>query len=190
MKIVDMIHKKMLITVLPLLATIILAGCAGASKTSEPKQPMNQEVTSLTGEPILLGPINLEGLGKEPYREWFTKEYNEYRPDVITLDGIKNEVKNSEVLIFMGTWCEDTQRELPRFFKILEHVGYRFNRVDMIAVDDHPDRYKQSPQREDETWNIETIPTFILLQDGKEIGRIAEYPEDTLERDLKKMLVE
>ena len=187
-----MIKTLVLRATLPLLAGIILTGCAGSSKTagSQPKQSMNQEVTSLTGEPILLGPVNLEGLGQEPYREWFSKEYNEYRPDVVTLQGIEEELKETELLVFMGTWCEDTQRELPRFFKILQETGYKINKVDMIAVDNHPDRYKQSPMREDETWNIESVPTFILLRDGKEIGRIVEYPEDTLERDLKKILTD
>jgi hypothetical protein len=36
--------------------------------------------------------------------------------------------------------------------------------------------------------NIERVPTFIIMNEGIEIGRIIETPEETLEADLLKIL--
>jgi len=177
-----------------LLLSLLAAGlfsCSGTSKTaatSKPSGPLNQEITSLSGEPILLGRVNREGLVKEPYLSWLQQEYNEYKPDVLTLDKIEDEFKEVDLLVFLGTWCEDSQREIPRLYRIIDYLGYKDKNMEMIGVDDHPDRYKKSPNGETERWNVELVPTIILLKEGQELGRIVEFPEDTLERDLQRIL--
>lgn len=173
------------------LLVIIMASCSGTSKTTgamKPSGPLNQEITSLSGETILLGRVNREGLVKEPHLTWLQREYNEYKPDVLTLDKIEDQLKEVDLLVFLGTWCEDSQREIPRLYRILDYVGYKDKNMEMIGVDDHPDRYKQSPDGETEQWNVESVPTIILLKDGEELGRIVEFPEETLERDLQRIL--
>jgi hypothetical protein len=35
---------------------------------------------------------------------------------------------------------------------------------------------------------INKVPTMIIIKNGKEIGRIEEFPEDTWENDLIKIL--
>jgi len=50
------------------------------------------------------------------------------------------------------------------------------------------DRQKKDPEGLAAQYDFQRIPTFIVLQDGKEIGRIVERPEVSLEQDLAKIL--
>ena len=36
----------------------------------------------------------------------------------------------------MGTWCEDSQREVPGMMKILAAAGYSTKQMEIIAVDE------------------------------------------------------
>ena len=37
-------------------------------------------------------------------------------------------------------------------------------------------------------YDIKRVPTLVVLRDGEEIGRIVEYPVESLEKDLLKIL--
>ncbi len=152
---------------------MVLIGCATTK---------NQEVTSHTGKPILLGKVDRSGMEKAPYNEWFNATYSGYELDKTTLD--KTDLKGVEIKLFLGTWCGDSQEQVPRFYKMLDYKKYPVKKMTVIALDNHPDRRKTSPGGEEKGWNIEYVPTFIVLKDGKEMGRIVEYPKASLEKDL------
>ena len=158
---------------------IILLSCADSEK-------INQEIISYEDEPILVGEIDLLGLSKEPYKTWFDENYQTYVVDLESLQEAPFE--DIEIDLFLGTWCEDSQLQVPQFYKILVQTGYDMSNFRMIAVDNHPDRDLQSPEGEHQGMNIEFVPTFIFYREGKEIGRIVEYPEDTLEKDMARIL--
>jgi thiol-disulfide isomerase/thioredoxin len=81
----------------------------------------------------------------------------------------------------MGTWCSDSRREVPRFLKLLDVLNFNSSAgLKIICVDDN----KKGKGDEVDGLNIELVPTFILSQKGKEIGRIIESPKLTLEKDL------
>lgn len=150
--------------------------------------PVNQRTENHEGETILVGRINRIGLQQEPFGFWFNDGYTDYEVDKTSLQGIKEALQGVDILAFMGTWCSDSQREVPHFFKILDLAGYDLNGLQLVALSDHPDNYKQSPQHEEQGWNIEYVPTFILLKNGKELGRIVESPDVSLEKDMRKIL--
>ena len=88
------------------------------------------------------------------------------------------------MLIIAGSWCVDTQRELPRFFKIMNSMGVPNNQIEMIMVDEN----KKTAAFNISVIQVSNIPTFIFFKDGKELGRIIEKPQITLEDDLAKLL--
>ena len=149
---------------------------------------VNQELVNHEGETILVGKTTREAFDKEPYREWFQPGYADYEVDKGTLDGIKKQLQDVDLLVFMGSWCEDSQFYIPQFFKILGYLGYDLDNLTLVNVDNHPDRYKQSPQHEEKGLNIESVPTIILRRNGVELGRIIEFPEESLEKDLARIL--
>ncbi|MGA9212125.1 TlpA family protein disulfide reductase [Kaistella sp.] len=147
---------------------------------------VNREVETTKDGKMLLGHQTKNQLLKEPYSEWFVKEHDEYAIDQKAITELKKEKLNSyNITMVMGTWCEDSHREVPRLFKILEAVGYPVNKINMIAVN----RKKEAPNGEEGVYNIQKVPTIIVQKYGKEIGRIIESPSTGyLERDLVDIL--
>lgn len=92
--------------------------------------------------------------------------------------------KHIHFIIFMGTWCGDSKREVPRIFKILDYCGVGADRVQLVMVSAAESAYKQSPGHEEKGENIFRVPDLIVLNKGKELGRVVESPVQSLEKDL------
>ncbi|WP_111685382.1 thioredoxin family protein [Winogradskyella tangerina] len=151
-------------------------------------QNINVEITKNTGSPYLLGKINKAGLEGDNYKEWFNKNFNNYAPKSTVIKAIESALKNYEITIFMGTWCGDSKREVPRFYKILEACNYPMNQLTVVALSRQSDSYKQSPQHEEAGLNIHRVPTFIFYKDGEEVNRIVEHPVNSLEDDIQNIV--
>lgn len=147
-------------------------------------QKINQKSTDANGREKLLGIINKEGLTQDSFSQWYNAQFENYVVDATTLAFIQKDLNNYEILVFMGTWCGDSRREIPRFYKVLERMGYPMEKLTMVAVDNTREDYKKSPTGEEKGYDIIKVPTFILLKDGKEVNRIVESPKVTLEKDL------
>ena len=167
-------------TILNLIVIIVVLG--GCSADIE----YNQEIISHEGEQILVGKTNLEGFSKEPHSIWFNENYKNYTVDQASLEGI--DLSDIDIQLFLGTWCSDSQLQVPQFYKILTSLNFDKGRLEMISVDNHPDRDLQSPQHEEEGLNIEFVPTMIFYRDGVEVGRIIEFPKETLEKDMARIV--
>lgn len=153
---------------------------------------LSQEINTVVfdekaNQDILIGYCNIDGFTSGEFNNWFQLEYDTYIIDNETIEQINpDNLENIEVTIVLGTWCGDSRREFPRFFKILEKIGYSFDNLTIIGVD----RSKKAPDTHVEDLNIELVPTFIFSIDGKEVGRIIETPEISLEKDLLKIITQ
>ncbi len=136
-----------------------------------------------SGKPMLIGLCTRENLMKDTsFSWWFEAEYDYYTPEdsvmnLINLDSIK-------IVCVMGTWCSDSRREVPRFFKILDNLKFSEENLSLYCVD----RKKQAEGFDIDQFVIERVPTFIFYKNDSEIGRIIETPEATLERDILKII--
>jgi thiol-disulfide isomerase/thioredoxin len=97
---------------------------------------------------------------------------------------IRNVSNDVEVIVFLGTWCGDSRREVPRFLKVAEYAGLASSRIRFYGLD----RSKKSNDGLTERHRIEHVPTFIFLRDGVELGRITETPVATIEADMLAIL--
>ena len=131
---------------------------------------------------MLLGIQTKDQLLKSPYSDWYLKEHDEYTIDKKNVEELKKEKLSSyKMIVVLGTWCEDSHREVPRLMKILESINFPEQKLTIIAVN----RKKEAPGGEEGIYNIQRVPTIIVQKYGKEIGRIIEYPASGyLERDL------
>jgi len=135
---------------------------------------------------ILIGYCDINGLQEEPFDEWYNSEFDEYKTKKKNLRKIKKAKINSKVkiTIVMATWCSDSRREVPRFYKILDKIKYDFKNVTLINVDTK----KLAEGTNVEKLNIKKVPTFLFYKNKKEIGRIIETPKATLEKDMLEIL--
>jgi thiol-disulfide isomerase/thioredoxin len=132
----------------------------------------------------LVGEIDKFALLEAPYGRWFKKNYSSYSPDKSSLEALAKTLNGIQVKVFMGTWCHDSQREVPRLYKILESSNFDLSNLSLVSL--NPD--KKTPNGLEEGLNVERTPTFIFLKDGVEIGRIVETPRDSLENDILKII--
>jgi len=134
-----------------------------------------------TGEDMLYGYCNRDGLSEGSFREWFDPEYEKYLVDHIKLNDLNQDMfLIADITVIMGTWCSDSRREIPRFIKIIEEIGAEVNAINLICVD----RAKNADVPELADLQIELVPTIIFYLQGDELGRIIETPRESLESDM------
>ena len=133
---------------------------------------------------MLLGKANRKGFQMDAFKSWFNTGYENYKVDSETLEKLKPLLKDATITVFMGTWCEDSQRETPHFYKILDEANFDESKLTLITVSDE----KTTPQGFEEGKNITYVPTFIFYKNDKELGRIVEYPIESLEKDMLAIL--
>lgn len=151
-------------------------------------QSFNQQKQTSAEQTVLLGKINKEGLSEGDFADWFITNYKAYAPNEEITNQLKNELSEYTITAFMGTWCGDSKREVPKFYKTLEAASFPLDRLTMVAVSRDSELYKQSPGGEEEGINIHRVPTFILYKDGKEVNRIVESPVISMEEDLLEIM--
>ena len=109
---------------------------------------------------------------------WFNERYNSYEPKQEALVKL-NAVPPYEIIVFGGTWCSDTRYLLPKFYKVMDALQYP-PKITLIMVDEQ----KKSGTGIEANYSIEYVPTFIVLQNGKEKGRVVESVQASIEEDL------
>ncbi|MCF8253878.1 MAG: thioredoxin family protein [Bacteroidia bacterium] len=166
------IYKRKKINIITILLIFITLASCSTSRTYTLKQSGSDQ--------IINGSVQKAVLMNKNKFPWFNSEYANYIPNEAILGQLKIYVPEIRVLIFAGTWCSDTQRELPRFYKIMAAIGVNEAQMELIMLDQN----KKSRYFNVEVLAIENIPTFIFLKNGKEVGRIIEKPNLTLEEDI------
>ncbi|GAA4277243.1 hypothetical protein GCM10022259_19670 [Aquimarina mytili] len=129
---------------------------------------------------ILVGKQDRKALKQEPFAIWFNKNYNDYVIDTETVENISMYLEDISIKAFMGTWCSDSKRETPTFYKILDTAKYDYRNFELITVT----RDKNTPEGFEKGLDVMRVPTFIFYKEGKEIGRYVEFARETLEKDI------
>ena len=118
---------------------------------------------------ILKGLISRDMLEKDTAFSWFHQNHRAYTPDAAGAAIIRAKAPQVQFLVFTGTWCEEAQYILPRFFSLMDAAAVRTDQVTLIGVDPS----KRTVHNLTEAMHITAIPTFIVLKNNKEIGRIS-----------------
>ena len=138
-----------------------------------------------TAERLLKGRIDFQKqlIDSKEY-PWFPSGMENYAPSDSIIKLISPKLKDIEITIFMGTWCSDTQLNLPQFYKVLKIAKYPLQKIELIGVD----RDKISTTNQETKYGISAIPVFIIKKKGVEIGRITESFQNSPELDLFELL--
>ena len=127
-----------------------------------------------------VGNITAQKLAAQ-YPEFSAKlpDYQVNQEDIVKLNAIKQEF---DVIALFGTWCHDSEREVPHLLKALQ--SYQQVNVTLIALDFN----KKDPQGRAQKMKVKYTPTFVVYLAGKEIGRIVERPNQSLVDDISLMI--
>lgn len=131
----------------------------------------------------LVGIANRAMLHQAPFNNWFDLFYNDYKVDEVVINQLKPHMKDVKIKIFIGTWCGDSKVHTPPLFKILDALQFDEKNIELITLD----RKKSTPENDQQGFDIQRVPTFILFRNNKEIGRFVEFPRETIEADFLKI---
>ncbi len=120
---------------------------------------------------VLKGIINKYLLQNDTAFKWYGTNYKYYNGDTATTSAFERNRGKISYVVFGGTWCDDTQYILPQFYHLLDKAGVPDSAVSLYGVT----RDKKTLGNIAAAFNITNVPTFIVMQDGKEIGRVLEY---------------
>ena len=90
----------------------------------EPEEIVKPEETIENEEDYvdILGIFDRDELIYDPHAKWFKENYDNYQIDELTAKKIQPLIKDIEITVFMGTWCSDSRRDSPAFFKLMDYI--------------------------------------------------------------------
>jgi thiol-disulfide isomerase/thioredoxin len=115
----------------------------------------------------------------------FKNAYQAYKPTKKEIFAAQTLLGKSLVVMF-GTWCHDSEREVPRLLKLLDVAKVKVASLSLRALN----YSKQDPNGLHHTYNVELTPTIILFDQGKELGRILEFPQKSIGEDLASFIIQ
>lgn len=138
------------------------------------------------GNTHLWGAFELDKLQTAPFDEWYKEQYNKFTTDLSKVNWAEN-LENYQIDIYLGTWCGDSKKWVPRFIKMWEELGLDHDQIHFIGLHRNAEFRKQGPNGEEKGKGIHRVPTFIFSQDGVEQARIVESPKNDLVTDVQQI---
>lgn len=128
------------------------------------------------------GQTEVEKLSED--NKWYRKGFSRYNPNKSIVNELENKLSPYSFIVFGGTWCPDTRNLLPKFYKTIEEAGVPKDNTKLYLLN----YYKKSKGGIEERYNITSVPTFVVLKRGKEVGRIEGHVNRSIEKDLLKII--
>lgn len=159
--------KKYILFCLPVFTVL---SCAVQKHTTS-NTAHTYEVSRDSEAKILKGLLTRKDIESDTSFKWFKQNMQYGQADAAAVEAFKKHANDVEIVIFGGTWCHDTQNLLPVFYRLVDNSGFNENHITLIGVD----RAKTTLGNLDKVFHITNVPTFIVMKDGKEAGRVIEY---------------
>lgn len=150
-------------------------------------QGQYEVLTEKPNEKTFKGIISREIIMNDTFfmKHWYAAGQNNYSPNQIAVAGLKKWGDSLQLLVFMGTWCEDSQFIIPKLFMLTDAAGFPGNKITVIGVD----RNKKTLSHLTEALGVTNVPTIMVMKNGKEMGRVVEYGKSGLfDKDLADIL--
>lgn len=166
---------------------VILGSCAGSENDVVEVAVVEPELLAShyeDGAPMWVGTIERRHLMQSPFDEWYESGYESYTPSADTVAALSTSLDSVDVEVYLGTWCSDSTRDVPRLNRVLDDAGFSLDRLEMIALSDRPGEFKFSPGGKERARLIHRTPTIVISRDGREIGRIVQNPVESIEEDM------
>jgi hypothetical protein len=107
-----------------------------------------------------------------------------YQPKPEALDKLRGLGREVRIEIYFGSWCSDSMAHISAFFKILDLVDTPLLQPVYFGIPEAKEKRAPYYQGKD----IVKLPTFVIIVDGREAGRIVETPQKSGEEDLVRIL--
>ena len=138
------------------------------------------------GKKVLKGFLNRSDIETDTSFKWFQENYVLGQADALAVAAFQKNAAKFQMIVFFGTWCHDSQNLLPVFYRLADRSGYPPDNIALIGVDRKLTTLNNLPA----AFKITHTPTFIVMKDGKEIGRVVEYGKyGQIDKELGEIVV-
>lgn len=96
------------------------------------------------------------------------------------IEGLSAIDKNLTLRLLFGSWCHDSEREVPKIIKLVEAAANPNLVLMLTAISSD----KLQPESAVARYNLKYTPTLVVIRDGQELGRIIEMPEHSWAADI------
>ena len=148
--------------------SVLLLSCATSKQSATPNY---QVFTDTNGNKALKGIINRSLLVNDSSFQWFVENGKYGEADASAVAAFQKNGSKITLLVFFGTWCHDSHNLLPKFYRLMDKAGFPESKIVLVAVDTR----KIAVQNLHVKYQLKTVPNFIVLVNGKEVGRVEEY---------------
>ena len=123
------------------------------------------------GEKTIKGHIPRMLLETDTSFNWYSPTYKNYKARPDALQQLQKQKDSIEIVVFMGTWCEDSHFIVPQLIALLDSAQFPKEKLSLIGTD----RNKKTVGRLSEALHVTLVPSILVFKNGKEMGRIVEY---------------
>lgn len=144
---------------------------------------MDEHLVELRPAPYKLGPHT----GQELLESNAEYVYNSrgYIPADPTLALLRRAKRPVTVRVFFGSWCPACSRRVPRILRIEKDLRSQAIHFEFFGL---PSKFREDPEAK--KFQVHSVPTGVVLSDGKEIGRLKGDLWDEPEASLLAVLRE
>jgi len=79
---------------------------------------------STLNQQVLIDKIDSKDLLNPVFAEYYKFYFDSYNPDTSIIKKIKPLLKDISITIVMGSWCGDSQEQVPKFYKIISFIKF------------------------------------------------------------------
>lgn len=143
-----------------------------------PQDSANRDENTYSSPQMLLGCLSRADFLKAPFVEWYQSGYDSYVVDTNELSKISlDSLSGISVTVVFGSWCPDSQDEIPGFFKVCDYLNIDKKNIKIIGVDRSKDVTTNCAEDE----FVEYVPTYFFYYKGKLLKKIVDHSEATFE---------
>jgi thiol-disulfide isomerase/thioredoxin len=136
----------------------------------------------LSPRPPLVGKQTLEAIIE--HSPDYENRMKSYKPDGAAVSFLSKYARKTDILIYFGSWCPHCEAWVPRLIKALQSASNDSLSTRFVAL---PRNF--ASDEDARAWGIHGVPTIIVIQGGREVGRLVGPPETgTIEMALVKLL--
>ena len=104
------------------------------------------------------GEFSRDQLENSTHNSWFIENYNAHLLNKALVSQIDSLFDDIEVRVYMGTWCKDSQREVPGFIKIIDALEANHQVHPIVGLNED----KVSHDGSSEKAGVTNVTTFIF----------------------------
>jgi len=164
--------------VLLVVLTCVLISCSSSKNTTVTPEPLKlyEVIPDAKEKKTLRGLLTKEQITKDTAFGWYADNLKYFHPDSTVVRNIRSKTDQISIVLFCGTWCHDSQQLVPKYISTLEAANFPEQKLTIIGVD----RAKTTIANLHKAFNLVSVPTIIVMKDGKEVDRVVEFGKTAL----------